>query len=115
MDVDGFSDMVSYQTAYLVIPKEKARRVITADVGSLSVYKNEDDSIKIGANDKSGDTSDSWRVSLYDYKFTNEKVETDDGSVETGVLGTKMNYTNTDKKSYGQDAKDAVSEYIETG
>jgi hypothetical protein len=107
--------MVSYQTAYLVIPKEKARRIITAEVGSLSVYEQEDDAIKIGANDKNGSTSDNWRVSLYDYKFTGERVETEDGSVETGVLGTKMNYTDTDEKSYGMDAKSAVSEYIETG
>ncbi len=107
--------MVSYQTAYLVIPKEKARRVITAGVGQLSAYKEKDDTIKIGANDQSNtDTSECWRVSLYDYKFTNEKVKTDDGSLETGVLGTKMNYTDTDKKSYGLDAKEAVSDYIET-
>lgn len=106
--------MVSYQTAYLVIPKEKARRIITAEVGYLSAYKEEEDTIKIGSNEH-GDASDNWRVSLYDYKFEGEKVETPDGSVETGIVGTKMNYTDTSKKSYGKDAKKSVSKYIETG
>ena len=104
--------MAPYNTAYLVIPKEKAKRIITADVQYLAQYEK-DDGIKIGYNKGGRSASDYWRVSLYDYKFEGEKVETPEGSVETGVLGTKMNY-HSGKTSAG-DAKEAVSEYIETG
>ena len=107
------SYMVSHETCYLVIPKEKARRIITADVKYLSVYKNEDDTIKIGYNKGPRSASDNWRVSLCDYKFKGERVETPDGSMEKGLLGTKMNYR--DNKTSGTDARSSVSKYIETG
>lgn len=105
--------MAPYNTAYLVIPKKKVSRIITADVQNLKIYTENEEEIKLGYNKGRYTAKKNWRVSLYDYKFEAEKVETPDGSVETGVLGTKLNYHSD--KGTGSSAKQAVSEYIETG
>ena len=105
--------MASYSTAYLVIPKQKASREITAKINDLEIFEENSDEIKLGYNGKGFSPSENWRVSLYDYKFEGEKVETPDGSIETGIVGTKMNYHN--KYNTEGPVKNAISEYIETG
>jgi len=100
-------------TVYLTIPKEKAARKITATVSELKTTKKSDDKIVIGKDAYRGGSH--TRAILEDYKFKGEKIETPDGSLETGVLGTKMEYDRKSSHNYGREARDAVSKYIETG
>ncbi len=69
------------------------------------VYSESSDTIKIRHS-----TNHGWRATLTDYKYTGERIEFPDGSVETGVVGTKMSY-DTDISSSVLD--DTLSEYIE--
>jgi len=95
---------------YLTIPKTKAERLIISSHINLVVIAKSDEKIRIGY--EPGTMSNNWMCSLYDYEFTNKKVETDSGVVESGIVGTKMEYrTNrTDTKS----VKQAVSDHVES-
>lgn len=107
--------MARKNTVYLTIPKEKAERIISSSISKLKAYEKNDEKIKFG-DDSYGtpaSTGANWRITLYDYKFKGEKVKTPDGSLETGVLGTKMVYRSD--LVWGKRGKEAVSEYIETG
>lgn len=99
--------------AYLTIPKEKAARIITAKNKRLVVYKKQEDKINIGLDKPDNtDPSDYWRVTLSDYKFQGSKVETADGVVKSGLLGSKIKYRD---HKFGKRAKKSVSDHIETG
>jgi hypothetical protein len=102
--------MPPHKTVYLNIHKEKARRIITSDNQYLKVHQDKDDVIRMGYNKGSNSPSNNWRASLHDYKFEGEKIETPSGSVERGLLGTRMTYRHG-KKS-GRAAKKSVSKYI---
>jgi hypothetical protein len=97
-------------TAYLTIPKEKAERIILSEISELDVLEKSDNRILIGKWGNHGQKIE--RVILEDYQFKRVEVETDKGSSETGVLGSKVEYA---KKSLGRQARDSVSQYIETG
>jgi hypothetical protein len=101
------------ETVYLTIPKETAARKITAAVSELKTTSDSGDKIVIGKDAYRGGSH--TRVILEDYEFRNEKIETPDGTLETGVLGAKMEYDKKSSHTYGREARDAVSKYIETG
>ena len=107
--------MAPSSTVYLVIPKGKASRIISAETSKLKAYERKDDVIKFGYTTSGSQkkASEWWMVSLYDYEFTEEKIKTPSGSFEKGILGTRMKYRKND--SHTKNAKNSVSEYIETG
>ena len=100
-------------TAYLTIPKEKAERIITSEISKLDVLDKSDSRIVIGKRGNYGQEYE--RVILEDYQFKRVEVETDKTSSEAGVLGTKMDYDKNSSHKLGREARDSVSQHIETG